>query len=468
MRLTSAGAAQTVTGSCHLIEAAGKRVVVDCGMFQGHEVSPLNRAPFPFDPASLDAVLVTHGHLDHVGRLPVLLRQGYRGPIHATAATRAIAEVILLDSAKLQAADHERATRRRNERPESEDVARERGHGNGEVEDPLYDAEDVARTMASFREVSLEEPLDLGGGVSATWRNAGHILGSAFIEIASPEGRIIASGDLGNRESGLERDFVLPGVCDAVLVETTYGNRMHRPLKETVAEFYDVLQRASKECGVVLIPTFALERTQAVLFYLKKGMREGRIPKIPVILDSPMAEKMTHLYETCANEFVPEVADALRKGDDPFEPENLTFAVTAEDSKRVNTLSDCAIVLAGSGMMTGGRIVHHLKHQLGKDSTHLVVVGYQAVGTLGRRLVDGAKRVRIHGREIEVEAQIHTINGFSAHADQDDLLAWLAPTGGARVYMVHGEPPVMKAFARVLDERGREAVEVVRGQPYEL
>ena len=468
MRLTSAGAAGTVTGSCHLLEARGRRILVDCGMFQGRDVEPLNRAPFPFEVRDLDAVLVTHGHLDHVGRLPILLRQGYRGPFYATAATRAVTEVILLDSAKLQASDHERALRRRREPPISEDVAREKGRPGHGVEEPLYDVDDVAATLERFREVGLDAPLDLGEGVTATYRPAGHILGSAFIEIDTPDGRIVFSGDLGNRESGIHKDFVLPTECDAVVVETTYGDRTHRSLNATIEEFEGVLRKAVEECGIVLIPTFALERAQAILYHLKTGMNSGRIPRLPIILDSPMAAKMTDLYQSCANEFIPEVAAALRRGEDPFEPESLTYAVTPEDSKRVNTRTDCAIVMAGSGMMTGGRIVHHLKFHLAKESTHVVVVGYQAQGTLGRRLVERVPRVRIHGREIDVLASIHTINGFSAHADQDDLLAWLEPTGGADVYMVHGEPPVMGVFARTLEERGRRAIQVERGKPYDL
>jgi metallo-beta-lactamase family protein len=457
MRLISAGAAGTVTGSCHLIETAGQRLLVDCGLFQGFGLDALNREAFPFEPASIDAVLMTHGHLDHVGRLPLLVRQGYRGPIYSTPPTQDITQIILLDSANLQMEDHERRLRRaRKGLPEDE-----------ETPEPLYLPGDVSNTMPLFRDVELDRPLDLGG-VTVTWRQAGHILGSAFLEIASPEGRVALSGDLGNRESDIHPNSALPSPCDAVLVETTYGDRSHRSLEGTLAEFEAVLARAITECGIVLIPTFALERAQIVLYYLKRAMDAGRIPRIPVVLDSPMAAQMTRLYEQGASDFEPGIRAALDGGEDPFEPSTLTYSVTAEDSRKLNELDECAIVLAGSGMMTGGRIVHHLKHHLSNEATNVVVVGYQGEGTLGRRLVDGAKRVKIHGREIEVLARIHTINGFSAHADQDDLLAWLEPTGSARVYMVHGEPSVMRVFARALAKHGREAIEVVRGQPYEL
>jgi len=467
MRLVSAGAAGTVTGSCHLIQVRGKRILIDCGLFQGQQVEGLNREPFPFDPAELDAVLLTHGHLDHVGRLPLLARAGYAGPIFTPHATTGIAEVILLDSARLQTEDRDRYLRHGAEPAVSEDAAREGPRPERAVQEPLYSIVDATDTLALFQEVGFDEPLELGG-VTVTFRPSGHILGSAFLEIETPDGRMVASGDLGNRHSGIEKDFVLPGECDAVLVETTYGDRRHRTLDATIAEFEAVLRRAVEDCGIVLIPTFALERAQTMLYHLKRGMDAGRIPEIPIFVDSPMATRMTRLYVESANQFVPEVADALKRGEDPFLPETVEFLMTGRASRRINTLDECAIVLAGNGMMSGGRIIHHLKHHLWKRDTIVIVVGYQAEGTLGRRLVEGARTVEIDGRVIEVRARIHTINGFSAHADQQDLLAWLEPTGKARVYMVHGEPPVMSAFAQVLARRGREAVAVERGRPYEL
>lgn len=457
MRLTSAGAAGTVTGSCHLIEADGRRILVDCGLFQGEGNHPLNREGFPFDPRELDAVLVTHGHLDHVGRLPLLVRQGYAGPIYATRPTSDIAHIILLDAAKLQTEDYERHLRH----------ARERGAPRGGVAEPLYVPGEVSNTMTLFRDLDFDENLDLGNGVTAVFRPAGHVLGSAFVEIRTAEGRVVASGDLGNRESDVHRRAALPPACDAVIVETTYGDRSHRSLEATLAEFEGVLASAAAECGTILIPAFALERSQSVLYHVKRLMDAGRVPEIPVFLDSPMAARMTRLYEAGSADFAPAVTAALARGDDPFEPKTLAYTTTAEESRRINAI-ECAIVIAGSGMMTGGRILHHLKQRLAKPSTHVVVIGYQAEGTLGRRLVNGARTVRIHGEEIEVRARIHTINGFSSHADQDDLLAWLEPTGRARVYLVHGEPPVRRVFAQVLAERGREAVEVERGRVYEL
>lgn len=459
MKLTSAGAARTVTGSCHLLEVGGKRLLVDCGLFQG-KVSSLNREPFPFDPATLDAVLLTHGHLDHTGRLPLLVRNGFAGPIHAIRSTRAITEVILDDSAKIQTEDYERALRHAGEAAESEE--------GPPVEEPLYEERHVAATMALFRDAGFESQIDLGGGVRAKFRPAGHILGSAFIEIQASAGRVIASGDLGNRESGLQADAVPPTECDAVLIETTYADRAHRSRAETLKEFRTVLVDSLGAGGNVMIPSFALERTQTVLYTIKRLMQSGEIPRAPVYLDSPMATSMTHLYETCTNEFLPDVAQALERGEEPFEPETLKYTTSVEDSKKLNEIEGGAIIVAGSGMMTGGRIVHHLKHNLWRKEAGLIVVGYQAEGTLGRRIVDGAKTVRIHGDSIEVRARVATINGFSSHADHDDLLAWLAPTGPARVFLVHGEPPVMDKFDGELRGRGRDVVIPEQGKSYDL
>jgi metallo-beta-lactamase family protein len=458
VKLLSAGAALTVTGSCHRIEVRGRRVLVDCGLFQGGEVARLNHEPFPFDPAEIDAVLLTHGHLDHCGRLPLLVENGFRGPIHAIRSTRSITEIILNDAAKLQQEDWERAQRKAGKKPREPD----------DIEPPLYVPGDIPKTLELFREVRYDAPLDLGEGVRATFRPAGHILGSAFVEIDTPDGRVVASGDLGNRESAIQEEAPQPRECDAVLVETTYADRAHRTLESTLVELRAVIQKAVEAGGVVMIPSFALERTQVVLYHINAMMRDGLIPKIDVYVDSPMATKMTRLYQEGANEFKNHIAAELDAGRDPFEPPTLEFTVATEESKKLNDLDCCAIVIAGSGMMTGGRILHHLRNQLYKPGATLVIVGFQAQGTLGRRLVNGAKHVRIYGREIDVKASVHTINGLSAHADRDDLLRWLEGTGSARAYLVHGEPPVMESFAGVLASREREAILVERGREYDL
>ncbi len=457
MQLLSAGAAETVTGSCHHLTTSGQNLLVDCGLFQGRqEIEDLNYEPFPFPLDKVNAVLLTHGHLDHVGRLPKLVSEGYRGPIYATATTQKIAEIVLLDAAKIQLEDYERSLRKA-----------QRNGREKKVTPPLFTDKDVTQTVSLFKTVDFGKPLQLGD-VTVTYTPAGHILGSGFISVQSSEGHVIFSGDLGNTESGVQADFQLPSSCDAVLVETTYGNRTHRPLSETLEEFRSVIRASLKTGGKVLIPSFALERAQNILFHLRNMQKRGDVPKIPIFLDSPMATKMTQLYLGSKNEFLPEVAAELSKGVDPFEPETLNYAATADDSKKINAVENQAIIIAGSGMMTGGRILHHLKHNLWRKETSLVVVGYQSEGTLGRLLVDGKKRVKIHGEEISVKAKIHTIGGFSAHADQDDLLKWLEPTGKANVYLIHGEVSVMNEFGATLVKHGRNAVMVQRGKPYDL
>ncbi len=457
MEILSAGAARTVTGSAHHVRFDEARVLLDCGLFQGGSaLQRRNRQPFPFEPGALDAVVVSHGHLDHVGRLPLLVRQGYDGPIFATAATRKIAEVILHDAAGLQQEDYRRALRR----------ARRAGRED-EVEEPLYDEHDVARTLARFRPLAMDRASQVAPGVRALLRPAGHVLGSATIELEGDGSRLTFSGDLGNRESALQAPAELPRECDVVLIETTYAERNHRSRAATEEEFQQILRSSLARGGNVLIPTFALERSQAVLYELRRLMTSGALPQVPVYLDSPMATRLTHVYENGDNEFRPEVRALLDAGSDPFAPPGLEFTVDTEASKAINDVTGGAIILAGSGMMTGGRILHHLKHNLWREEASVVVVGYQASGTLGRSLVGGAQRVHIYGEEIRVRARIHTIGGFSAHGDHDDLRTWLAGTGDAEVFLVHGEPEVMDAFAVELRADGRVVTSPELDRPYQ-
>ncbi|WP_034385919.1 MBL fold metallo-hydrolase [Deinococcus sp. YIM 77859] len=444
MHLQSLGAALTVTGSAHLLSSRGGPVLIDCGLFQGgEELEARNREAFPFDPSDLAAVIVTHAHLDHIGRLPLLVRRGYRGPILCTPPTAALAETVLLDSARLQVEGFRQDLRKARR------VGRE-----AEVQEPLYEEEDVHRTLALMR-----PRLDFGetlraGPLRVTPQRAGHILGSAYLLIEADGERVIFSGDLGNRESGLQLDFTPPPPADAVVIESTYADRTHRSLAATLAEFREALCASVRAGGKILIPTFAIERAQFILYTLKNLMDAGEVPRIPIFLDSPMATRATSEYFEFGDELIPPIREALQGGEDPFWPSTLHVVPTSAESQRLNRYDGPAIILAGNGMMTGGRIQHHLKHHLWKPSTSLIIVSYQSPGSLGGRIVAGADRVRILGEEVLVRAQVHTIGGFSAHADQDDLLAFLATTGTPRVWLVHGEPHVMEAFLPVLAARG--------------
>jgi metallo-beta-lactamase family protein len=457
LRVTAAGAAGTVTGSCHHVLAPEGELLVDCGLFQGpRELEDRNREGFPFDPSRIESVLLTHAHLDHVGRLPKLVADGFRGRALAAPGTREIAEVILRDAAKIAAEDHERAVRR----------ARRAGREN-EVAPPPYDEEDVDRAVEAIDTVGYGEPVSVAG-VRVRLHPAGHVVGSAWIELEDDGGTVAFSGDLGNRESLLHPTADPVAGARAVVCEGTYGDRRHRSREATRAELMAVLARAADAGGRVLIPTFALERTQAVLFEIGRLQRAGEVPELPVFLDSPMATRMTEAYRSHPDAFRPEVRRRFDAGDDPFAPPRFRATPSADASRELNDLDEPAIVLAGSGMMTGGRIVHHLKHHLWKPSTQVIVVGYQARGTLGRALVGGARSVRIFGDEIAARAEIHTIGGLSAHADADDLKAWLGGSPDAAVHLVHGEEDVLTSFRDDLRRDGREAALLREDRPVEL
>jgi len=455
LHLQSLGAARTVTGSAHLLTVDGGQsgrqqvgqVLIDCGLFQGgDELEARNREAFPFGPAELAAVVLTHAHLDHVGRLPLLVARGFRGPVYCTAPTAVLAEAVLLDSARLQVEGFRQELRRARR------VGRE-----AEVPPPLYDEEDVHRTLALLRPSLRFGEMARIGPLRVTPFRAGHILGSAYLLIEHGGARLILSGDLGHRQSGLQPSFTPPPPADAVVLETTYADRVHRSLPATLDEFAGALRQSIRAGGKILIPTFAIERAQLILYALRGLMESGEVPRIPVFLDSPMAARATQTYFDFGDELIPAVREALQRGEDPFRPSTLHVVASGEESRRINRYDGPAIILAGNGMLSGGRIQHHLRHHLWKPGTSLVIVSYQSPGSLGGRLVAGEPRVPVLGEEVVVRARVHTIGGFSAHADQDDLLAFLSTTGTPRVWLVHGEPGVMEAFVPVLAERGLRA-----------
>jgi metallo-beta-lactamase family protein len=437
------GAAKQVTGSCHLITCNDRRVLIDCGMFQGgREQEQANYEPFGFDPSSIDVLLLTHAHLDHCGRIPKLVRDGFRGRILSTAATRDLARVVMLDAASLQEEEARRAQRRGRRRDEPEF-------------EPLYTLDDALHALDYFTDpVPYDELVTVVEGIQARFLDAGHILGSASILLQLDDGHqqrsVVFSGDMGNPGRPILRDPAPAPPADYVVMETTYGDRPHRSIPDSIDELYRAVRETVVRGGNVIIPTFALERAQEVLYYLHRGIRNGSIPaNISVFLDSPMAISATEIFRRHPECFDEAFREELSQGD-PFTMPNLHFTRDTSESMMINNIDSGAVILAGSGMCTGGRVRHHLKHNLWREKSSIVFVGYAAEGTLSRRIVDGADRVRIFGEEIRVRAQVWTINGFSAHADQTNLVEWLGTSARRKVFLVHGE---YQSAMRVMAER---------------
>lgn len=461
MKISFHGADRDVTGSCHLLECAGKRILVDCGLYQGRrELAEENSAPFGFDPASIDFLLLTHAHLDHCGRIPLLTRRGFKGEIIATAATFDLARVILLDSAHLQEEEARRLARRRQ---------RAQGVADGQ---PLYTVLDALNSLEfAGRKAVYGAAIQLAPGMRATFLDAGHILGSASIYLEAEEGggrsTLVFSGDLGNAGRPLLRTPAVPPAADAVVMETTYGDRLHKPLAPSVEELYQVIEQTFRRGGNVVIPTFALERAQEILYVLRVGIESGRLPgSVQVFLDSPLAISATQIFERHPECYGAALAELFRQGRDPFQLPVLHFTRETADSIAINRISGGAVILAGAGMCTGGRIRHHLRHNLWRDQCSVVFVGYAARGTLARSIIDGEKRVRIFDEDVRVRANIHTINGFSAHADRDELLTWQQRIAPARTFLVHGEESVMREFASRLQHTQVEMPS--QGQSFEI
>ncbi len=461
MRLSFHGADRDVTGSCHLVECGGRRILVDCGLYQGgRELDEENAEPFGFDAARIDCVLLTHAHLDHCGRLPLLVKRGFRGEIVTTAATRELARVVMLDAAHLQEEEAARKARHAARR------------GQGAAARPLYTALDALNTLEYFgRTAVYGEAFEIAAGVRATFYDAGHILGSASVRLELEEGgqrrSVTFSGDLGNAGRPLLRAPVVPPRADVLVMETTYGDRLHKPLAPSVEELYTAVDDTVRRGGNVVVPTFALERAQELLYFLREGVDEGRLPRsMQVFLDSPMAISATEIFERHPECYDARTAAWFRDGRDPFAVPGLHFTRESAASMALNRIAGGAVILAGSGMCTGGRVRHHLKHNLWRKDCAVVFVGYAARGTLARRIVDGAESVHLFGEEIPVRARIHTINGFSAHADRDELLDWHRRADPDRTFLVHGDEDVMRAFAARL---GDARIEMPRlGESFDL
>jgi metallo-beta-lactamase family protein len=448
LKISFHGADRGVTGSCHLVECAGKRILIDCGLYQGSgELDEENAEPFGFDAASINYVLLTHAHLDHCGRLPILAKRGFRGEIITTSASRELARLVMLDAAHLL----EENVRHRAGRVGHEGVSHN-------AKEPLYSILDAMNCLDYFGRTAIySQVFEVVAGVHATFFDAGHILGSAsvFLELEEPghSTSVLFSGDLGNTGRLLLRSPAAPPHADNVVMETTYGDRLHKPLGPSVDEFFEAITETFKRGGNVIIPTFALERAQELLYFLKEGMTQGRLPdSTQVYLDSPMAISATESFRRHPECFEPATAKLFQEGNDPFNLPGLHFARETAESVAINSVHGGAIIMAGSGMCTGGRVRHHLQHNLGREDSSIVFVGYAAVGTLARRIIDGAKQVTIFGENIPVRARIYTINGFSAHADEAELLTWQKQTCAKRTFLVHGEDNTMKQFAAHLTD----------------
>ncbi len=451
MRLTFIGAAQEVTGSCFLVETDGVRFLVDCGMFQGgREARERNLKAWPFEPRQIDFVLLTHAHIDHSGMLPRLCALGFRGPIFTTHATVDLLSVMLLDSAFIQESEWARAQRQHARQPRADAPAL------------LYTVAQAEACLEQLEGTTYDEDVEPHASVRCRFRDAGHILGSAILEVwVREQGRtrkVVFSGDLGQPGRPIVCDPTPVDSADVLVVESTYGNRLHRPLGETIDELVFVIEDTlRRRQGNIIIPAFALGRTQELLHLLLDLCRRGRLPRLQVFVDSPMANKVTEITWQHKEFLVEESRALLSLRQSHPEWLDLRFTRSVEESMALNRIKAGAIIISASGMCDAGRIKHHLRHHLGRPECAIVIVGFQAAGTLGRRLVDGDRRVRLFGEEVAVRASIHTIGGLSAHADQAALLNWLKCFERApqRSFVVHGEAQTACGFAdRIADELG--------------
>lgn len=463
MRVTALGAAGEVTGSAYLLETKSATVMVDCGLFQGgRRQEAKNRPPPQRRIRRLDAVLVTHAHIDHTGRLPLLVQRGYGGPIYATAATIELADLVLQDAARIQAVDTERANRQ-NERAGLPPTT------------PLYTPDEVAAVLQLCRPAPYDQVFEAAPGISARLVESGHLLGSVSVELTVQENGasrvVVFSGDLGPQGKPLIRNAVRLSHADLVVMESTYGDRDHKTLRTSNEEALAIIRRSVELGGKILVPAFAIGRTQELLYALAAAFRHGRLPQFPVFVDSPMAVRSTEVYRRHPELLDEEAAELIRSGELRRELEHVTAIASSQESMQLHEMPGPFMVIAGSGMCTGGRIMHHLRHNLWKPEAAVIFVGYQGSGSLGRRLVDGAQKMKIFGQPVAVNAHIATISGFSGHAGQSELVRWFDTLASSRprLMLTHGEDESRAALASVIAERyGIQAILPILHQGIEL
>jgi metallo-beta-lactamase family protein len=462
MKIRFLGAARQVTGSCFHLIAGERQFLVDCGLQQGEAAAgDANRVAFPFNPAEIECLFLTHAHLDHTGLVPKLVKDGFRGKIITTTATADLIRIMLLDSAHIQEKDADWMTKKAFRA------------GKEQVFEPLYTTEDVKASLGFVKPVMYDETNDLGNGMSYLFVDAGHILGSGSFELCYPgnggQKKIVFSGDVGKKGNPIIEDPEYTVAADYVVMESTYGNRLHKSPEESINELVDAIKETFSKGGNVLMPTFAVGRTQDVIYILNDLVREGRLAPVDLYVDSPLAEEATNVYLS-HREYFGEEAKKLFQIHHKGNAVRLHFTKTVAESQEINRIKSGVIIMAGSGMCEGGRIAHHLKHNLWRPECSVIFTGFQARGTLGRRIVDGSRRVRVLGESIAVKARIYTIGGFSAHADQKELLEWIGSfTSKPEVFIVHGEEKTALEFEGIIKEKLGLVTHVPRkGEEFEI
>ncbi len=458
MKVKFLGAAKNVTGSRHLIEHNEARILVDCGIYQEREFRYRNWEKFPVIPSSIDSIVLTHAHIDHCGYLPKLVKDGFRGNIYCTHPTAEIAEIALLDSARLQEYDAEFKRKRH----------RKEGRKGNYPEVPLYTVEDAMRVPRLFKKVHYKEQFNITKNINGTFYDAGHILGSAMVKLNFIEGRdvktAVFSGDIGRWDKPILNNPHTFDKADYVFMESTYGNRSHDDHGTRSQNLSEIINETNKRGGNILIPTFAIERAQELLYCIANLLRDKKIPPLMTFLDSPMAIDITEVFKKYPNYFDDDAKSIIEKGNKLFNFPLLKTTKSTQESMAINHVKGTAIIMAGSGMCTGGRIKHHLLHNLGRPESTILFVGYQAKGTLGREILESPSKVRLFRQNIFVRAQIKRINGFSAHADKDELLRWITSFKEApkKIFVIHGENAAAEAFGEVL--KNKLTSEVIVGE----
>lgn len=447
IKVTCLGGAGSVTGSNYLIEnALGKKVLVDCGLFQGgKQMERRNIRPWDFDPSQVSTLFLTHAHIDHSGRIPKLVKDGFKGKIITSPPTAELCEIMLLDSAHIQEMDAQWQTRKNRRR------------ANKEVQ-PLYTTEDAVKSLQLLSPLERDEIITVEEGIRARLRNAGHILGSSILELWVAEGdseiKLVFSGDIGKANQLILKDPHEVFNADYLFVESTYGNRLHKTYEDSTKELLEAINYAVSNNEKIIIPAFAVERTQEIIYILSEFYRSGQLPDIPIYLDSPLAIKATEIFKRNRKYYDEEASEIVNQGFDPFDMPGLHYTPDTKESMAINERPGSAIIIAGNGMCTAGRIKHHLKHNLWREGASVVIVGFQAQGTTGRQIVEGRKTVKIFREDVSVRARVFTIGGFSAHADQKDLLHWVGNFAESkpRVFVVHGEPSSSLVLANLIHD----------------